>query len=144
MATLPRSSQATLLFQHPNRKVRRAPLREYWQTLAGTLGTRRDLTSLITTDAVLRDLNGRFRHKDQATDVLSFDGEIAVSFDRAAEQAAEIGHSVDDELRILMLHGALHLMGLDHETDKGEMRRTETYWRKKLGLPHGLIERAAK
>jgi probable rRNA maturation factor len=69
-------------------------------------------------------------------------GEIAISIDRAAAQAAEHGHSLDDELQILMLHGVLHLAGFDHERDSGEMRRAETRWRKRLGLPTGLIERA--
>lgn len=68
-------------------------------------------------------------------------GEIAISVQRAAEQAAEFGHGLDDEVRILMLHGVLHLMGMDHETDRGRMRRAETAWRRKLGLPAGLIER---
>jgi len=68
-------------------------------------------------------------------------GEIAISLDRAAAQAAEHGHSIDEEVRILMLHGALHLTGMDHETDAGEMARAETRWRKRLGLPCGLIER---
>ncbi len=103
------------------------------------------MTCLVSDDAELQRLNKQFRGKDYATDVLSFPedggGEIAISFDRATAQAAEMGHSVDEELRILMLHGVLHLNGLDHETDKGEMRRTEERWRKKLGLPAGLIKR---
>ena len=71
-------------------------------------------------------------------------GEIAISIDRAAAQAKECGHSLADELRILMLHGALHLAGMDHESDSGEMARAEGRWRKKLGLPDGLIERAER
>lgn len=132
------------LFQHPTRKVRRASLRAFWQELVIALKAGRP-TCLITTDAELRRLNRQFRRKDYATDVLSFPGEtgeIAISFDRAAEQAAEMGHSVDDELRILMLHGLLHLAGMDHETDSGAMAEAEGRWRKKLGLPAGLIERA--
>jgi len=69
-------------------------------------------------------------------------GEIAVSLDRAAEQAAELGHSVEDELRILILHGLLHLAGFDHDTDGGQMARAEARWRRRLGLRTGLIERA--
>ncbi len=69
-------------------------------------------------------------------------GEIAISVDRAAAQAAEHGHSITNELRILMLHGALHLAGFDHECDDGEMKRAELRWRKRFSLPHGLIERA--
>lgn len=135
-------AKATLLFQHPTRKVRRAELRAFWETLAQAFSP---ATCLITTDAELRRLNREFRKKDYATDVLSFPGspgEIAISFDRAAEQAAEMGHSVDAELRILMLHGLLHLSGMDHETDSGEMAKAEARWRKKFKLPVGLIERA--
>jgi probable rRNA maturation factor len=103
------------------------------------------MTCLVTDDEELRRLNKQFRGKDYATDVLSFPedggGEIAISFDRAVAQAAEMGHSVEAELRILMLHGALHLTGMDHEQDNGEMRRAEERWRKKLGLPVGLIRR---
>jgi probable rRNA maturation factor len=68
--------------------------------------------------------------------------DIAISFDRAAAQAAELGHSVEDELRILMLHGLLHLAGMDHHADYGAMARAELRWRRQLGLPAGLIERA--
>jgi len=100
------------------------------------------VTCLIASDANLRELNRKFRGQDHPTDVLSFPPEdIAISFDRAAAQAAELRHSVEDELRILMLHGLLHLTGMDHETDSGAMKRTEVRWRKRLGLPSGLIER---
>jgi probable rRNA maturation factor len=105
----------------------------------------RGITCLITDDRELRRLNRQFRGKDYATDVLSFPsgdgGEIAISLDRAAAQAEEHGHSLANEVRILMLHGVLHLSGLDHETDSGEMAREEMRWRKKFGLPCGLIER---
>jgi probable rRNA maturation factor len=146
MQTSPLPKKATLLFQHASRSVRRAELRAFFQELAVAVGAA-SATCLITTDAELRRLNRQFRGKDYATDVLSFPmengaGELAISFDRAAEQAAEMGHSVDDELRILMLHGALHLKGMDHESDSGEMAKAEARWRKKFGLPVGLIERA--
>ena len=105
----------------------------------------REIACLITGDPELRRLNRRFRGANYATDVLSFPsetgGEIAISLDRAAAQAAEQGHTIDEELRILMLHGALHLAGMDHETDSGEMAAAEARWRKRLGLPCGLIER---
>lgn len=141
--------RTTFLFQHPSRKSRRAELRAFWTELAAAVGDGRAMTCLITTDAELRRLNREFRGQDYATDVLSFPpsvtgvdlGEIAISWDRAAAQAQEMGHEVDDELQILMLHGALHLTGMDHETDNGEMRNAEMRWRKKLGLPAGLIER---
>ena len=67
---------------------------------------------------------------------------MAISLDRARAQAAEFGHEVEQELRILMVHGLLHLAGMDHHIDKGAMARAEVRWRKRLGLPAGLIERA--
>jgi probable rRNA maturation factor len=132
-----------LLFRHSSRRVRRTPLRDFLAELVKRVARGRDITCLISTDAELRRLNRQFRGKNYATDVLSFPpAEMAISLDRAAAQAKELGHSLDEELRILMLHGLLHLCGMDHETDAGQMRRTETRWRKKLGLPSGLIERA--
>jgi probable rRNA maturation factor len=110
----------------------------------------RDFHCRITNDAELQQWNAQFRGKDYATDVLSFPsedpnsiGDIAISLQRARAQAREWRHAVEDELRILMLHGVLHLLGLDHETDSGQMCRTEMRWRRKLSLPAGLIERAA-
>jgi len=70
-------------------------------------------------------------------------GDIAISLARAREQARRLGHSTEDEIRILMLHGALHLIGMDHETDTGQMARAERRWQARLRLPGGLIERAA-
>ncbi len=108
-------------------------------------------TCMIASDEDLRQWNQQFRKKDYATDVLSFPsatvdslGEIAISYDRALEQAEECGHGVEEEVRILLLHGVLHLMGFDHEKDSGEMARAERRWRKKLELPSGLIERTAQ
>ena len=132
----------SVIFQHPSPKVRRTELRRFLKDLTREILPEQGVTCLIASDAELSALNRKFRGKNSATDVLSFPpDDIAISFDRAATQAAELGHSVEDELRILMLHGLLHLGGMDHETDGGAMKRTEARWRKKLGLPAGLIER---
>jgi len=111
----------------------------------------RPFTCLITDDAELRRLNRDFRKKDYATDVLSFPsrqnlgflGDIAISFDRARKQADEHGHTVRQEIEILMLHGVLHLLGMNHENDGGRMARAENKWRAALGLPCGLIARVS-
>jgi probable rRNA maturation factor len=140
--------QTTVLFRHPWRAIRRRALRQFWIELAARIAGDRAAVCLVSTDRELRDLNRRFRGRDYAADVLSFPaanggpGEIAISFDRAAAQAAEFGHSLEDELRILMLHGMLHLCGMDHETDSGEMARAEARWRRQLKLPLALTERA--
>jgi probable rRNA maturation factor len=116
---------------------------------AAGLGGR--VTVWITSNSKIRRLNSRFRGKDSPTDVLSFPagplgngfaGDIAVSFDIAARNARELGHSLAEEIRILILHGILHLAGYDHENDQGEMEGKETALRRKLGLPTGLIERS--
>ena len=137
-----------LLF-HTSRRVRREELRQFLSEITRRVARGRTIACLIADDAEIRQLNRQFRGKNYATDVLSFPaaqpnglaGDIAISIDRARVQAAEHGHSVADELRILMLHGALHLSGMDHETDSGEMAEAEFRWRKRLGLPGGLIER---
>ena len=105
---------------------------------------------LLTSDDEIRRLNRTFRKKNKATDVLSFPapaeaqgmaGDLAISLDTAARQAAEQGHTLRDELRILLLHGLLHLAGEDHETDSGEMAARESELRAQLKLRSGLIER---
>lgn len=123
-------------------------LQSYAVELCDGIADGRVFTCLITNDAHLRKLNREFLNNDYATDVLSFPveggneiGDLAISSERAAAQATEFGHSFFDELRILILHGVLHLVGYDHETDKGEMRKAEQRWRKKLQLPDTLIAR---
>jgi len=113
---------------------------------------------LLADDTTLKRLNKTFRGKNKATDVLSFPagpstvffsepdapelvGDLAVSLESAARQAHYFGHSLADEVRILLLHGLLHLAGFDHETDSGEMAALEAELRKKLELPTGLIAR---
>ncbi len=115
---------------------------------ARSLALQGEISIRITSSAELRKLNRRFRHKNKPTDVLSFPasapgsaGDIAISADIAADNAASLGHSSDTELKILILHGLLHLAGYDHESDDGQMERREMTLRRKLGLPAGLIER---
>ena len=98
------------------------------------------VTVTVSNDAFLRRLNGAYRGKDRPTDVLSFVydeddgpiGDIAISIDRAAQQAADRGHSLQDELELLTLHGTLHVCGYDHETDNGEMDAIERRLRRRL------------
>lgn len=107
-----------------------------------------DLTIALVSDAQIRALNKRYRKKDRFTDVLSFPGEgshlgdIAIARGVAEGQARRAGHSLRTELRVLALHGLLHLIGYDHERDSGQMRRLEIRLRRKGGLHEGLIERA--
>jgi probable rRNA maturation factor len=137
--------------------LRRPALEEFARLLRARVAGGREFQCLVTDDRELQRLNRQFLGKDYPTDVLSFPagrtvrqgkptprllGELAISAKRAAEQAREFGHPVEDEIRILMLHGVLHLVGMDHERDRGAMARAESAWRKKLGLPAGLIERA--
>jgi probable rRNA maturation factor len=106
---------------------------------------------LLAGDATLRRLNREYRGKDKATDVLSFSapegfgdghaGDLAVSLQTAQKQADRHGHSLDVEVRVLVLHGLLHLAGMDHEVDAGEMASRESELRKALKLPSGLIGR---
>jgi probable rRNA maturation factor len=107
---------------------------------------RGEVNVLLTGDRKMRELNRRFRRKDKTTDVLSFPsldgGDIAISVPLAKQNARALGHGLGDELKILILHGALHLKGHDHESDDGKMARLERRLRKKLDVPMSLIERA--
>lgn len=145
-------NSTTLLFRRARGLTDRAALREFAEGLRRDVTGGRPFVCLITDDRELQRLNSEFLGHDYPTDVLSFPsgdgagslGDMAISVDRAREQAADFGHGLSDEIRILMLHGALHLMGMDHENDRGRMKRTETAWRKRLGLPAGLIERVTR
>ena len=112
------------------------------------------MSVLLTTDRNIRRINRQFRGKDKATDVLSFPaeprvqkqenvaGDLAVSVQTALRQAREQRHALTVELKVLMLHGLLHLAGYDHERDNGLMARREQVLRTRLKLPRGLIERS--
>jgi probable rRNA maturation factor len=120
------------------------------RTLALRVVRGHSFTCLITRDSELQRLNRAFLAHDYPTDVLSFPasdaagslGEVAISADRVEVQAVAFGHPRIDEIRILMLHGVLHLAGMDHERDSGEMDRAERKWRRELNLPNGVIARA--
>jgi probable rRNA maturation factor len=106
------------------------------------------MTIAVVPDARVRVLNRQFRKKDTPTDVLSFPsdqrgylGDVVIASGVAARQARDAGHSLGTELRVLALHGLLHLLGYDHEHDDGRMARLERRLRKRGGLREGLIER---
>ena len=128
----------------------RRELVRFARELAGLVSNAVPFTCLITNDKALRQLNLKFLQHDYPTDVLSFPalagsshlGEIAISIERASAQAVQHGHSCSEEIKILMLHGVLHLLGLDHETDRGKMARTEERWRAKFSLPQSLVARS--
>src|SRR5262245_15000813 len=140
---------STVLFKRAAGDVRPLAVRRFARKLQTEVARGRTFDTLLTGDADLRRWNREFLGKNYATDVLSFPsahgglGDIAISIARARAQAREHGHTAEDEVRILMLHGLLHLLGMDHESpdDRGRMARAEKRWRLKLGLPCGLIER---
>ena len=146
--------QTTLLFHSATPGISRGFSRLQARAFAKRLETEvtrgRPFTCLIAGDEELRRLNREFRKNDYSTDVLSFPsrqtlgflGDIAISFPHAQRQASEYGHGVGTEIEILMLHGVLHLLGMDHEKDHGQMARAENKWRAAFGLPGGLIVRA--
>ncbi len=120
------------------------------------VGLRDPVNVLVTSSAALRSLNQRFRDENKPTDVLSFPvstptlrsgkkkalvGEVAISADIALKNSFRLGHPAAEEIKILALHGILHLAGFDHERDNGEMARKEAKLRRALGLPAALIER---
>jgi probable rRNA maturation factor len=112
---------------------------------------RGQLTIALVSDARVRSLNRRYRRKSTATDVLSFPaeepsqlGDVVIATGVARRQAKAAGHSLQTELRVLALHGLLHLLGYDHERDDGRMARVERRLRVRGGLREGLIERGGE
>lgn len=106
--------------------------------------TNPELTIVFLNDQQMMTYNRDYRNKNYATDVLSFPvnqtvdgkhyvGDILISLDRTAAQAQSAGHSSKKELRILLVHGVLHLLGYDHETDDGQMNRLERKMQRVLG-----------
>jgi probable rRNA maturation factor len=132
----------------------RSGLTRFLNRARSSVGLDGEVEVLLTSDTQIKRLNRDFRGKNKATDVLSFPapdevasihaGDLAISLDTATRQAANFGHSLDEEVRILMLHGLLHLSGMDHEIDSGEMASREAELRHKLKLPATLIERASQ
>jgi probable rRNA maturation factor len=140
-----------------------------WLADAAPARARGEVTVALISDARMRTLNRSYRNKDYATDVLSFPafadasaaakagtppvkpradasaphylGDIVIATGVAQRQADEVGHPVGTEIKVLALHGLLHLLGYDHETDKGAMARLEARLRKKAGLREGLLAR---
>jgi probable rRNA maturation factor len=144
-----------------------------WLTRAAPASASGEVTVALVSDARMRTLNRSYRNRDYATDVLSFPafapaprrgepvgpvagdlnrhsaapvylGDIVIATGVAARQADEVGHSVGTEVKVLALHGLLHLLGYDHEADRGRMARVEARLRKKAGLAGGLIGRHAR
>ena len=117
------------------------------------------VTVAVLPDSEVRRLNRRFRGYNKPTDVLSFPaengtkapesssipflGDIVIARGVAAKQARALGHTLRAEFRVLALHGLLHLLGYDHETDSGRMARVEARLRRRAGLPPGLIARSS-
>jgi probable rRNA maturation factor len=144
--------QPVIIFEKAIEGVSRPGLERFArraQKLARAAG---EVDILVAGDRRLRELNRRFRRKDKPTDVLSFvrnedeagggGGDIAISADHARRSARLHGHSPTAELKILILHGMLHLAGHDHAADQGQMARLEARLRHRLKLPTSLIERA--
>jgi probable rRNA maturation factor len=156
----------------PDRGPARAPGLAAWLAEVAPRTARGEVTVALVSDTRMRVLNRAYRGKDYATDVLSFPtaepgltprrarpspkarpytvaediggslGDIVIATGVARRQASEAGHAFGTELRLLALHGMLHLLGYDHETDAGEMQRVEARLRRKGGLSAGLIERS--
>jgi probable rRNA maturation factor len=148
-----------------------APGLAAWLQRVAPRGARGTVAIALVSDGRIRALNRAYRRKDYATDVLSFPatdprrrprvrggtrrsatpqppdharhlGDIAIAIGVARRQARAAGHSERAELKVLALHGLLHLLGYDHERDAGRMRRVERRLRREGGLDEGLIERA--
>jgi probable rRNA maturation factor len=136
-------------------RVARQPLERFVQRVRGELALREaDVTICLVSDAEIARMNETFRKKKGPTDVLSFPsgarrgasrkrirsqhgeylGDIAISPAVARRNAKQYGHTLHSEMKILVLHGLLHLLGYDHETDRGQMNRLEQRLRRRLGL----------
>ncbi len=138
----------------PRGALPKRELKAFVREVCAAIPLQGEVSVLLTTDVAVQDLNRSFRRKNKPTDVLSFPaaagfpgagelaGDLAVSIDTATRQAAQFGHTLLIEVKILLLHGLLHLAGYDHEQDAGRMARRERALRASFGLPPGLIDRA--
>lgn len=120
------------------------------RAIAEALAPGKEVEVMIVGAGTMRAINKRERGKDKVTDVLSFPiedptgkhlGSLILCREKITELSMQLGHTVDEEAALLSVHGLLHLLGYDHETDKGEMRALEIAWIEKLGLPESLAVR---
>ncbi len=120
------------------------------ETISNSLTTK-EIDITICDNRTIQKYNSEYRGVNKATDVLSFPiiskfdsmplGSIIISIDKAIEKSNELGHTIDEELALLFIHGLLHLLGFDHEVDSGEMRERERELINKFNLPKSLIIR---
>ena len=139
---------------HSGTVINTAALSRFLRNAQRQVGLAGEVNVLITSDEKMLGLNREFRRKDKPTDVLAFPsslngksrvaGDIAISAQIARANAEALGHPLESEIKILLLHGLLHLAGYDHESDNGEMARVEQGLRAKLKLPTGLIARTKR
>jgi probable rRNA maturation factor len=137
-----------IIFEKPLSGVDRPALLRFARRARSLAGVRGEVSILVAGNRRIQALNRRFRKKNKPTDVLSFPreggGDIAISADIARQNAARYRHSAASELKVLMLHGMLHLAGHDHEKDNGRMENLEARLRARLKLPVSLIDRTRK
>lgn len=141
----PPDSSPEILNRQRTVAVRVRPLSEFARRLASTVRVSPESFAVVlVSDRRIRELNRRYRNRSAATDVLSFPldetgekgflGDVVISAETAKRQARRLGHGLNVELQLLLLHGVLHLMGYDHETDRGAMNGREHGLRRRLGL----------
>jgi probable rRNA maturation factor len=141
---------------HPgsSSQIKKKELDQFLRSATRAVGLAGEVNVRITSDQEMRRFNREFRGKNKPTDVLSFpassngksslSGDIAISAAIARQNAEALGHTFESEIKILLLHGLLHLAGHDHESDRGEMAALEQKLRAKLKLPLGLIARSVE
>ena len=140
MARSPSELGVVLLDRQRRRRVRPDRVRRVLRAAARDLGVSGELAVVLAGDRTLRSLNARYRGKDKPTDVLSFPGpggeaglgDVVISLDTAERNARALGRTLPQEVDVLALHGFLHVLGYDHETDDGTMDRLERRLRRKL------------
>jgi probable rRNA maturation factor len=150
-ATDTQSDPEVVIFKKPVPDLTAAALERFVARACSAAGLRGSVNVFVTTNRDLQALNRRYLGKDHPTDVLSFPpmpglptklaGDLAISAEIAARNAARLGHSLASEIKVLALHGVLHLAGYDHEGDRGQMAEKEERLRRELRLPTTLIER---
>ncbi len=113
--------------------------------------TNRDIELIFTDSKEIQNINKNFRQIDKPTDVLSFPldfmpnmplGSVVINIDFVKNKSLEFNHDIESEIKLLFIHGLLHLLGYDHENDNGEMRQKEREIIEKFSLPQSLIVRS--